>query len=93
MRAAAKVMRASLKVMSQEEYERMLLARGGFRSEWEDQPNPELSPDDLDLDVIRDTARKAVRCGRLDENVDTENAVSLLDHFKLRKNGALLNAT
>ena len=86
-----KRVQSSTTVMSQEEYERMLLARGGFRSEWEDQPNPELSLDDLDLDVIRDTARKAVRVGRLDESVDTENAASLLDHFKLRKNGALLN--
>lgn len=86
-----KRVQSSTTVMGQEEYERMLLARGGFRSEWEDQPNPELSLDDLDLDVIRDTARKAVRVGRLDESVDTENAVSLLDHFKLRKNGTLLN--
>ena len=86
-----KRVQSSTTVMSQEEYERMLLARGGFRSEWEDQPNPDLSLDDLDLDAIRDTARKAVRCGRLDESVDTENAVSLLDHFKLRKNGTLLN--
>ena len=86
-----KRVQSSTTVMSQEEYERMLLARGGFRSEWEDQPNPELSLDDLDLDVIRDTARKAVRVGRLDESVDTENALSLLDHFKLRKNGTLLN--
>lgn len=86
-----KRVQSSTTVMSQEEYERMLLARGGFRSEWEDQPNPELSLDDLDLDVIRDTARMAVRVGRLDESVDTENAVSLLDHFKLRKNGTLLN--
>ena len=86
-----KRVQSSTTVMSQEEYERMLLARGGFRSEWEDQPNPELSLDDLDWDVIRDTARKAVRVGRLDESVDTENAASLLDHFKLRKNGTLLN--
>ena len=86
-----KRVQSSTTVMSQEEYERMLLARGGFRSEWEDQPNPELSLDDLDLDVIRDTARKAVRVGRLDESVDTENAASLLDHFKLKKNGTLLN--
>ena len=86
-----KRVQSSTTVMSQEEYERMLLARGGFRSEWEDQPNPDLSLDDLDLDAIRDTARKAVRVGRLDESVDTENAVSLLDHFKLRKNGTLLN--
>ena len=86
-----KRVQSSTTVMSQEEYERMLLARGGFRSEWEDQPNPELSLDDLDLDVIRDTARKAVRVGRLAESVDTENAASLLDHFKLRKNGTLLN--
>ena len=86
-----KRVQSSTTVMSQEEYERMLLARGGFRSEWEEQPNPELSLDDLDLDVIRDTARKAVRAGRLDESVDTEDAASLLDHFKLRKNGTLLN--
>ena len=86
-----KRVQSSTTVMSQEEYERMLLARGGFRSEWEDQPNPELSLDDLDLDVIRDTARKAVRVGRLDESVDIENATALLDHFKLRKNGTLLN--
>ena len=86
-----KRVQSSTTVMSQEEYERMLLARGGFRSEWENQPNPELSLDDLNLDVIRDTARKAVRVGRLDESVDTENAASLLDHFKLRKNGTLLN--
>ena len=86
-----KRVQSSTTVMSQEEYERMLLARGGFRSEWEGQPNPGLSLDDLDLDVIRDTARKAVRVGRLDESVDTENAAALLDHFKLRKNGTLLN--
>ena len=86
-----KRVQSSTTVMSQEEYERMLRARGGFRSEWEDQPNTELSLDDLDLDVIRDTARKAVRCGRLDETVDTEDAASLLDHFKLKKNGTLLN--
>ena len=86
-----KRVQSSTTVMGQEEYERMLLARGGFRSEWEDQPNPELSLDDLDLDAIRVTARKAVRVGRLDESIDTENAAALLDHFKLRRNGVLLN--
>ena len=86
-----KRVQSSTTKMSQEEYERMLLARGAFRSEWEDQPNPELSLDDLDLDAIRVTARKAVRVGRLDESIDTENAASLLDHFKLRRNGVLLN--
>lgn len=86
-----KRVQSSTTVMGQEEYERMLLARGGFRSEWEDQPNPELSLDDLDLDAIRGTARKAVRVGRLDESIDTENAAALLDHFKLRRNGVLLN--
>ena len=86
-----KRVQSSTTIMGQEEYERMLLARGGFRSEWEDQPNPELSLDDLDLDAIRVTARKAVRVGRLDESIDTENAAMLLDHFKLRRNGVLLN--
>jgi ATP-dependent DNA helicase RecG len=86
-----KRVQSSTTKMSQEEYERMLLARGGFRSEWEDRPNPVLSLDDLDLEAIRDTARKAVRVGRLDESIDTENAASLLDHFKLRRNGVLLN--
>ena len=86
-----KRVQSSTTVMGQEEYERMLLERGGFRSEWENQPNPELSLDDLDLDAIRVTARKAVRVGRLDESIDTENAAELLDHFKLRRNGVLLN--
>ena len=86
-----KRVQSSTTVMGQEEYERMLLERGGFRSEWENQPNPELSLDDLDLDAIRVTARKAVRVGRLDESIDTENATELLDHFKLRRNGVLLN--
>lgn len=86
-----KRVQSSTTVMGQAEYERILLERGGVRSEWENQPNPELSLDDLDLDAIRVTARKAVRVGRLDESIDTENAAELLDHFKLRKNGTLLN--
>ena len=32
-----------------------------------------------------------MRVGRLDESVDVENVAALLDHFKLRKNGTLLN--
>ncbi len=82
---------SSTTVMSQEEYERKLRERGGFRSEWESLPNHELTADDLDAEVIRATARMAVRYGRLDASVDTDDVLSLLDHWKLRKNGEFLN--
>ncbi len=86
-----KRVQSSTTVMSQEEYERKLKERGGVRSEWESLPNHELTVDDLDAEVIRATARMAVRYGRLDASVDTDDVLSLLDHWKLRKNGEFLN--
>lgn len=86
-----KRVQSSTTVMSQEEYEKMLRERGGFRSKWESVPNPELALADLDAELIRETARRAVRCGRLDEGTDTDDVEGLLDGFKLRKGGMLLN--
>ena len=54
-------------------------------------PNPKLTLDDIDLEEVRRTARKAVQMGRLDASVNTEDAIGLLDHFGLRENGVLLN--
>lgn len=86
-----KRVQSSTTVMSQEEYEQMLRERGGFRSKWEGVPNPELALADLDTELICETARRAVRCGRLDEGTDTDDVEGLLDGFKLRKGGVLLN--
>jgi len=78
--------------MPQDEYDALLKSRAGYASEWERKVNPELTLDDIDLEEVRRTARKAVNVGRLDEATDTEDAVSLLDHFKVRKDGRFLNA-
>ena len=86
-----KRVQSSTTVMGQEEYDRMLAERGGFRSKWESVQNPELSVEDLDVEQVKETARRAVRCGRLDADTDTENVEGLLDGFKLRKGGVLLN--
>lgn len=84
-----KRVQSSTTVMSQEEYEKMLRERGGFRSKWEGVPNPELALADLDAELICETARRAVRCGRLPEETDTDDVEGLLDGFKLRKGGGL----
>ncbi len=86
-----KRVQSSTTVMKREEYNRMLKERRGFESPWEAMPNPELTLDDIDLEEVRRTARKAVQMGRLDASVNTEDAVGLLDHFGLRENGVLLN--
>ncbi len=78
--------------MSQVDYDVQLRSRRGYASTWEREANADLAMDDLDLEEVRRTARLAVRVGRLDESVDTENAVALLDHFHVREKGALLNA-
>ena len=86
-----KRVQSSTTVMKREEYNRMLQERRGFESPWEAKPNPKLKLDDIDLEEVKRTARKAVHMGRLDPSVDTEDAIGLLDHFRLRENGALLN--
>lgn len=86
-----KRVQSSTTVMTREEYNRMLEERRGFESPWEAMPNPKLKLEDIDLDEVRRTAQKAVQMGRLDSSVNTEDAVGLLDHFKLRENGVLLN--
>lgn len=87
-----KRVQSSTTVMSQDEYEKMLAERGGFRSKWEDVLNPELSLNDLDQGLIRETARRAVQCGRLDGATNTDDVEGLLDGLKLRRHGVLLNA-
>ena len=83
-----KRVQSSTTVMKREEYNRMLKERRGFESPWEATPNPKLTLDCIDLEEVKRTARKAVHMGRLDPSVDTEDAIGLLDqfrlHFKLR---------
>ena len=86
-----KRVQSSTTVMKREEYNRMLKERRGFESPWEATPNPKLTLDCIDLEEVKRMARKAVHMGRLDPSVDTEDAIGLLDHFRLRENGVLLN--
>ena len=86
-----KRVQSSTTVMKREEYNRMFQERRGFESPWEATPNPKLPLDHIDLEEVKRTARKAVHMGRLDSSVDTEDAIGLLDHFRLRENGTLLN--
>ena len=86
-----KRVQSSTTVMKREEYNRMLEERRGFESPWEAMPTPKLKLEDIDLEEVCRTARKAVQMGRLDSSVNTEDAVGLLDHFKLREGGVLLN--
>lgn len=86
-----KRVQSSTTVMKRDEYNRMLKERRRFESPWEAMPNPALMIDDIDLEEVRRTARKAMQMGRLDASVNTEDALGLLDHFKLRENGVLLN--
>lgn len=83
---------SSTTVMSQEEYERMLSERGGFRSDWDMQPAQHLSMEDLDLDEVAKTARMAIAAGRLASNADTTNPYTLLRKFRVMRDGRLLNA-
>lgn len=88
-----KRIQSSTTVMSQEEYEKMLAERGGFRSDWELQENPRLTLDEIDLEEVKKTAKMAVQVGRLDPEVDTEDAATLLKKFKVMRGGRLLNAS
>lgn len=87
-----KRVQSSTTAMGQEEYEKMLVERGGFRSDWERQENPRLTIDEIDLEEVKKTARMAVQVGRLDSEVDVDDAVSLLKKFKVMHGNRLLNA-
>lgn len=86
-----KRVQSSTTVMSQEEYERMLKERGGFRSDWERLVNPTLTLEEIDFDEVKKTARMAVQVGRLDSEVDTEDVPLLLKKFKLMRGDRLTN--
>lgn len=83
---------SSTSVMSQEEYARMLSERGGFRSDWDSRPGPQLSLEDLDMEEVLKTARMAMAVGRLDPSADLSNPRELLRKFRVMREGRLLNA-
>lgn len=83
---------SSTTTMGQEEYERMLRERGGFRSDWELQENSRLTIGEIDLEEVKKTARMAVQVGRLDSEIDVDDAVLLLKKFKVMRGERLLNA-
>lgn len=88
---AYKRVQSSTTAMRQEEYERMLSDRGGFRSPWELRPGEGLEIGDLDLDEVGKTARMAIEVGRLDSTTDTADTAAFLRKLKLAKSGEILN--
>ena len=86
-----KRVQSSTTVMPQEEYNRMLLERGGFISEWELQSNPNATMDDINVDEVLRTAKMAVSVGRLDASVDITDPVIILKKFRLLKDGRPMN--
>ena len=77
--------------MPQAMYETMLRERGTFRSSWETDVADALASDDLDGELICETARMAVAYGRLDATADVTDPARLLRKFGLAKNGRIYN--
>ncbi|MFQ5745326.1 MAG: RNA-binding domain-containing protein [Acidobacteriota bacterium] len=77
--------------MPQARYERLLVERGHSRHRWENQPSEGYDLDDLDKEEILRTVRLGIEAGRLPEATGTD-AADILDRFKLRRDGRLLDA-
>ena len=82
---------ATTSAMSQSMYETLLRERGTFRSSWETDLADALTIDDLDGELICETARMAVAYGRLDATADVTDPARLLRKFGLAKNGRVYN--
>lgn len=77
--------------MPQAKYERLLVERGHSRHRWENQPSEGYELDDLDKEEILRTVRLGIEAGRLPEATGADVA-DILDRFKLRRDGRLLDA-
>ncbi len=77
--------------MPQAKYERLLVERGHSRHRWENQPSEGYDLDDLDKEEVLRTVRLGINAGRLPEATGSDIA-DILDRFKLRRDGRLLDA-
>lgn len=79
------------RVMSGDEYNRMLSERMHSERRWENQPADGWTVDDLDVGEIRKTVAEAVRIGRLSEP-DSREPEELLRGLGLLRGGVLFRA-
>ena len=77
--------------MSRDEYNRVLLERLHGQHRWENEPAPDWTVDDLDVNEIVRTLDEAIRRGRADDP-GTRDPAALLRGFNLTRGGALLRA-
>ena len=78
-------------VMPQEQYNHLLMQRGG-KYGWEAMVNPDLKISDLDENVILGAVREGIRNGRLPEVTIREEIPTILRKFGLLRDGNLNNA-
>ena len=78
-------------VMPQEQYNHLLMQRGG-KYGWEAMVNPDLKISDLDENAILGAVREGIRNGRLPEVTIREEIPTILRKFGLLRDGNLNNA-
>ena len=78
-------------VMPQEQYNHLLMQRGG-KYGWEAMVNPDLKISDLDENAILGAVREGIRNGRLPEVIIREEIPTILRKFGLLRDGNLNNA-
>ena len=78
-------------VMPQEQYNHLLMQRGG-KYGWEAMVNPDLKISDLDENAILGAVREGIRNGRLPEVTIREEIPTILRKFSLLRDGNLNNA-
>ena len=78
-------------VMPQEQYNHLLMQRGG-KYGWEAMVNPDLKISDLDENAILGAVREGIRNGRLPEVTIREEIPTILRKFGLFRDGNLSNA-
>ena len=78
-------------VMPQEQYNQLLMQRGG-KYGWEAMVNPDLKIPDLDENAILGAVREGIRNGRLPEVTIREEIPTILRKFGLLRDGNLNNA-
>lgn len=76
-------------VMPQDNYNSLLLQRGG-KYGWEAMTNMDLHIDDLDENAILGAVRKGVESGRLPETTMREDIPTILEKFNLSSNDGIL---
>jgi len=78
--------------MPHHRYQQLIKLSDQFDHSWESVIVPEYSIDDLDQDLIKTVIRKAIKKGRLEEDVSTNDIEDFLYRFRLLIDGKLKRA-